>query len=171
MPHPQCWEQRPGLRVVGRAQRCHLVACLGMGLISPRSFPQRDCQNYIKILLPLSSSHLFTCGTAAFSPMCTYIVSALSLALRLAWELPLFLPQGSCSLAWTPGERQGPEGGFWVPLVSKSPEAPHPGTKLSPDSHVSLCREACSHSPMKILSHPGLAALSCFFQHLSLSFA
>ncbi|PNJ62128.1 SEMA4B isoform 8, partial [Pongo abelii] len=35
--------------------------------------PQRDCQNYIKILLPLSGSHLFTCGTAAFSPMCTYI--------------------------------------------------------------------------------------------------
>uniref|UniRef100_A0A8C0RB01 Semaphorin-4B n=3 Tax=Canis lupus familiaris TaxID=9615 RepID=A0A8C0RB01_CANLF len=35
--------------------------------------PQRDCQNYIKILLPLNSSHLFTCGTAAFSPVCTYI--------------------------------------------------------------------------------------------------
>ncbi|XP_062946374.1 semaphorin-4B isoform X1 [Cynocephalus volans] len=35
--------------------------------------PQRDCQNYIKILLPLNSSHLYTCGTAAFSPMCTYI--------------------------------------------------------------------------------------------------
>ncbi|XP_053768797.1 semaphorin-4B isoform X2 [Desmodus rotundus] len=35
--------------------------------------PQRDCQNYIKILLPLNSSHLFTCGTGAFSPLCTYI--------------------------------------------------------------------------------------------------
>ncbi|XP_027775654.2 semaphorin-4B [Marmota flaviventris] len=35
--------------------------------------PKRDCQNYIKILLPLNSSHLFTCGTAAFSPLCTYI--------------------------------------------------------------------------------------------------
>ncbi|XP_026944935.1 semaphorin-4B isoform X1 [Sagmatias obliquidens] len=35
--------------------------------------PQRDCQNYIKILLPLNSSHLFTCGTAAFSPVCTYV--------------------------------------------------------------------------------------------------
>ncbi|XP_006885280.1 PREDICTED: semaphorin-4B [Elephantulus edwardii] len=35
--------------------------------------PQRDCQNYIKIILPLNSSHLFTCGTAAFSPVCTYI--------------------------------------------------------------------------------------------------
>ncbi|XP_037688981.1 semaphorin-4B isoform X2 [Choloepus didactylus] len=35
--------------------------------------PQRDCQNYVKILLPLNSSHLFTCGTAAFSPLCTYI--------------------------------------------------------------------------------------------------
>ncbi|XP_034880037.1 semaphorin-4B isoform X1 [Mirounga leonina] len=35
--------------------------------------PRRDCQNYIKILLPLNSTHLFTCGTAAFSPVCTYI--------------------------------------------------------------------------------------------------
>ncbi|KAG8516335.1 Semaphorin-4B, partial [Galemys pyrenaicus] len=35
--------------------------------------PQRDCQNYIKILLPLNSSHLLTCGTAAFSPLCAYV--------------------------------------------------------------------------------------------------
>nr|XP_020032985.1 semaphorin-4B isoform X2 [Castor canadensis] len=37
---------------------------------------KRDCQNYIKILLPLNSSHLFSCGTAAFSPLCTYISMA-----------------------------------------------------------------------------------------------
>uniref|UniRef100_F7E631 Semaphorin-4B n=1 Tax=Ornithorhynchus anatinus TaxID=9258 RepID=F7E631_ORNAN len=35
--------------------------------------PQRDCHNYIKILLPLNSSHLYTCGTAAFSPACAYV--------------------------------------------------------------------------------------------------
>ncbi|KAM9711109.1 semaphorin-4B [Dama dama] len=35
--------------------------------------PERDCQNYIKILLPLNSSHLIACGTEAFSPACTYI--------------------------------------------------------------------------------------------------
>ncbi|KAE8618137.1 hypothetical protein XENTR_v10009283 [Xenopus tropicalis] len=35
--------------------------------------PQRDCQNYIKILLQLNSTHLYTCGTFAFSPTCTYI--------------------------------------------------------------------------------------------------
>lgn len=46
-----------------------------LGLTSS-SLLQRDCQNYIKILLPLNSSHLFTCGTAAFSPVCTYVVSA-----------------------------------------------------------------------------------------------
>ncbi|XP_069622280.1 semaphorin-4B [Ranitomeya imitator] len=34
---------------------------------------QRDCQNYIKILLQLNSTHLYTCGTYAFSPNCTYI--------------------------------------------------------------------------------------------------
>ncbi|XP_064422077.1 semaphorin-4B isoform X2 [Latimeria chalumnae] len=34
---------------------------------------QTDCYNYIKILLQLNSTHLFTCGTYAFSPNCTYI--------------------------------------------------------------------------------------------------
>ncbi|KAM4747140.1 semaphorin-4B [Rhinophrynus dorsalis] len=35
--------------------------------------PKTDCQNYIKILLQLNSTHLYTCGTYAFSPACTYI--------------------------------------------------------------------------------------------------
>lgn len=35
--------------------------------------PQRDCHNYIKILLQLNSSHLYACGTGAFSPVCTYL--------------------------------------------------------------------------------------------------
>ncbi|KAM5171355.1 semaphorin-4B [Mantella aurantiaca] len=34
---------------------------------------QKDCQNYIKILLQLNGTHLYTCGTYAFSPNCTYI--------------------------------------------------------------------------------------------------
>ncbi|XP_068131349.1 semaphorin-4B isoform X2 [Hyperolius riggenbachi] len=33
----------------------------------------QDCQNYIKILLQLNSTHLYTCGTYAFSPNCTFI--------------------------------------------------------------------------------------------------
>ncbi|NXO04845.1 SEM4B protein, partial [Rhinopomastus cyanomelas] len=35
--------------------------------------PQRDCHNYIKMLLRLNSTHLYTCGTCAFSPACAYI--------------------------------------------------------------------------------------------------
>ncbi|XP_038003423.1 semaphorin-4B isoform X2 [Motacilla alba alba] len=35
--------------------------------------PQRDCHNYIKLLLQLNSTHLYTCGTCAFSPACAYI--------------------------------------------------------------------------------------------------
>ncbi|XP_040536276.1 semaphorin-4B isoform X3 [Gallus gallus] len=35
--------------------------------------PQRDCHNYIKMLLQLNSTHLYTCGTCAFSPTCAYI--------------------------------------------------------------------------------------------------
>uniref|UniRef100_A0A673MU26 Semaphorin-4B-like n=1 Tax=Sinocyclocheilus rhinocerous TaxID=307959 RepID=A0A673MU26_9TELE len=36
--------------------------------------PQTDCFNYIKILLRLNSTHLYVCGTYAFSPICAYIV-------------------------------------------------------------------------------------------------
>lgn len=36
---------------------------------------QTDCFNYIKILLRLNSTHLYVCGTYAFSPVCAYIVS------------------------------------------------------------------------------------------------
>uniref|UniRef100_A0A673IYP1 Semaphorin-4B-like n=1 Tax=Sinocyclocheilus rhinocerous TaxID=307959 RepID=A0A673IYP1_9TELE len=36
--------------------------------------PQTDCFNYIKILLRLNSTHLYVCGTYAFSPSCAYIV-------------------------------------------------------------------------------------------------
>ncbi|XP_037538815.1 sema domain, immunoglobulin domain (Ig), transmembrane domain (TM) and short cytoplasmic domain, (semaphorin) 4Ba [Nematolebias whitei] len=34
---------------------------------------QKDCFNYIKILLRMNSTHLYVCGTYAFSPLCAYI--------------------------------------------------------------------------------------------------
>ncbi|XP_069030251.1 semaphorin-4B [Embiotoca jacksoni] len=34
---------------------------------------ETDCFNYIKILLRLNSTHLYVCGTYAFSPVCAYI--------------------------------------------------------------------------------------------------
>ncbi|XP_053437859.1 semaphorin-4B [Nycticebus coucang] len=59
--------------------------------------PQRDCQNYVKILLPLNSSHLFTCGTAAFSPVCTYInVENFTLAKDEAGNVLLEDGKGRC---------------------------------------------------------------------------
>lgn len=36
---------------------------------------QTDCFNYIKILLRVNATHLYACGTYAFSPTCAYIVS------------------------------------------------------------------------------------------------
>lgn len=36
---------------------------------------QTDCFNYIKILLRMNDTHLYVCGTYAFSPICAYIVS------------------------------------------------------------------------------------------------
>ena len=45
-------------------------------LLSSLSLPkQKDCFNYIKILLRYNSTHLYVCGTYAFSPTCAYIVS------------------------------------------------------------------------------------------------
>ncbi|XP_045680762.1 semaphorin-4B [Phyllostomus hastatus] len=59
--------------------------------------PQRDCQNYIKILLPLNSSHLFACGTGAFSPLCTYItVENFTLARDQAGNVLLEDGKGRC---------------------------------------------------------------------------
>ncbi|XP_030650076.1 sema domain, immunoglobulin domain (Ig), transmembrane domain (TM) and short cytoplasmic domain, (semaphorin) 4Ba [Chanos chanos] len=37
---------------------------------------QTDCFNYIKILLRVNATHLYVCGTYAFSPICTYINTA-----------------------------------------------------------------------------------------------
>ncbi|KAM8893010.1 sema domain, immunoglobulin domain (Ig), transmembrane domain (TM) and short cytoplasmic domain, (semaphorin) 4Ba isoform 1-T2 [Spinachia spinachia] len=37
---------------------------------------QTDCFNYIKILLRMNSTHLYVCGTYAFSPTCAYINTA-----------------------------------------------------------------------------------------------
>ncbi|XP_048224717.1 semaphorin-4B isoform X1 [Perognathus longimembris pacificus] len=59
--------------------------------------PKRDCQNYIKILLPLNGTHLFTCGTAAFSPLCTYInVANFTLARDAAGNVLLEDGKGRC---------------------------------------------------------------------------
>ncbi|KAL2088570.1 hypothetical protein ACEWY4_015469 [Coilia grayii] len=37
---------------------------------------QKDCFNYIKLLLHLNDTHLYVCGTYAFSPTCTYVHAA-----------------------------------------------------------------------------------------------
>uniref|UniRef100_A0A8C4VI59 Semaphorin 4C n=1 Tax=Gopherus evgoodei TaxID=1825980 RepID=A0A8C4VI59_9SAUR len=48
---------------------------------------QTDCFNYIRFLQSYNSSHLYACGTFAFQPKCTYIVSMSSFSLnRLAFE-------------------------------------------------------------------------------------
>ena len=38
--------------------------------------PQTECFNFIRFLQPYNTSHLYVCGTYAFQPKCTYIVSA-----------------------------------------------------------------------------------------------
>lgn len=39
--------------------------------------PQTECFNFIRVLVALNQTHLYVCGTYAFSPACTYIVSVL----------------------------------------------------------------------------------------------
>ncbi|XP_054900895.1 semaphorin-4B-like [Poeciliopsis prolifica] len=49
---------------------------------------ETDCFNYIKILLRLNSTHLYVCGTYAFSPVCAYInTSTFTLARDEAGEV------------------------------------------------------------------------------------
>lgn len=38
--------------------------------------PQTECFNFIRFLQPYNASHLYVCGTYAFQPKCTYVVSA-----------------------------------------------------------------------------------------------
>ncbi|NWR80396.1 SEM4B protein, partial [Centropus unirufus] len=59
--------------------------------------PQRDCHNYIKMLLQLNSTHLYTCGTCAFSPACAYInVQHFSLERDVAGKVLLEDGKGRC---------------------------------------------------------------------------
>ncbi|KAH0620131.1 hypothetical protein JD844_014764 [Phrynosoma platyrhinos] len=59
--------------------------------------PQRDCHNYIKILLQLNETHLYTCGTSAFSPTCTYIkIPDFSLTREASGKLLLEDGKGRC---------------------------------------------------------------------------
>ncbi|XP_062998835.1 semaphorin-4B [Elgaria multicarinata webbii] len=58
---------------------------------------QRDCHNYIKILLQLNDTHLYTCGTSAFSPTCTYInIPDFSLKREVSGKLLLEEGKGRC---------------------------------------------------------------------------
>ncbi|XP_061451867.1 semaphorin-4B isoform X2 [Rhineura floridana] len=59
--------------------------------------PQRDCHNYIKILLQLNETHLYTCGTSAFSPTCAYIdIPEFSLTREASGKLLLEDGKGRC---------------------------------------------------------------------------
>lgn len=70
---PRCRRASGGC---GRSGQCPVPGCIRAGGLSPVLSPlQRDCHNYIKMLLQLNSTHLYTCGTCAFSPACAYIVS------------------------------------------------------------------------------------------------
>ncbi|XP_037345277.2 semaphorin-4B [Pungitius pungitius] len=58
---------------------------------------QTDCLNYIKILLRLNSTHLYVCGTYAFSPICAYInTSTFTLERDEAGEVVMEDGRGRC---------------------------------------------------------------------------
>lgn len=59
--------------------------------------PQTECFNFIRFLQPYNASHLYVCGTYAFQPKCTYIVSAAPLPqpprlIPVAFSSPLPFP-------------------------------------------------------------------------------
>uniref|UniRef100_A0A8C2Q1A8 Semaphorin-4B-like n=1 Tax=Cyprinus carpio TaxID=7962 RepID=A0A8C2Q1A8_CYPCA len=58
---------------------------------------QTDCFNYIKILLRVNSTHLYVCGTYAFSPICAYInTSDFSLVRNEMGEIVVEDGRGRC---------------------------------------------------------------------------
>ena len=69
-----------------------LSPCLSLSLSLPLSISlsQTECFNYIRFLQSYNHTHLYTCGTFAFQPKCTYIVSPPSL-LALYFSLSLSL--------------------------------------------------------------------------------
>lgn len=60
----------------------------GLGRADRHLTLQRDCHNYIKMLLQLNSTHLYTCGTCAFSPACAYMVSTVPARLPCSQAAP-----------------------------------------------------------------------------------
>uniref|UniRef100_A0A674K5P0 Sema domain-containing protein n=1 Tax=Terrapene triunguis TaxID=2587831 RepID=A0A674K5P0_9SAUR len=42
-------------------------------LLACSFLPQTECFNFIRVLVPVNQTHLYTCGTYAFSPICSYI--------------------------------------------------------------------------------------------------
>uniref|UniRef100_A0A8C5QJK6 Semaphorin 4A n=1 Tax=Leptobrachium leishanense TaxID=445787 RepID=A0A8C5QJK6_9ANUR len=41
--------------------------------VSKAKSNETECLNFNRVLLPINNTHLYTCGTNAFSPVCTYI--------------------------------------------------------------------------------------------------
>lgn len=69
--------------VLFRVNKMNIVEHCGDIVLVFVSPLQTDCFNYIKILLRMNTTHLYVCGTYAFSPTCAYIVSLLSSTSRL----------------------------------------------------------------------------------------
>lgn len=51
--------------MLGRVARRPRILCLS----------QAQCFNFIRVLVSVNATHLYSCGTFAFSPACAFIVS------------------------------------------------------------------------------------------------
>ncbi|NWY66797.1 SEM4C protein, partial [Erithacus rubecula] len=63
-------DEAEGLLYVGAREA---VFALATGTVELKA--ATDCFNYVRFLQSYNSSHLYACGTYAFQPKCTYIVS------------------------------------------------------------------------------------------------
>lgn len=83
MLHPLCFNS---FTLSGPAEIDLLSLSLAFSLcvyfsLSLLSF-QTECFNYIRFLQSYNHTHLYTCGTYAFQPKCTYIVSVRFLSFK-----------------------------------------------------------------------------------------
>lgn len=72
---------------------------------------QHGCGNFVRVIQPFNRTHLYVCGSGAFSPVCVYVnrgrrseVTPSSFQPRISWSIPLVRCESSkfnkCKIQW-----------------------------------------------------------------------
>lgn len=84
---------------------------------------ETQCFNFIRVLVSFNATHLYACGTYAFSPACTFIVSCLTPSLLAVHDTSSYAHRSPSSVTLGPS---GPSGPTAVSFLSLSLPPPKP---------------------------------------------